>query len=90
MLNASPLLFICESPHTKTEQFLDFSVRLELGKDAPTTRRYFGGVGFCVVRALSKARPVSVDTLNYRSVLSSERAPNRKNIKTIVTKERKG
>jgi hypothetical protein len=33
---------------------------------------------------------VSVGTLNYRPVLSSERAPNRKNIKTIVTKERKG
>jgi hypothetical protein len=29
-------------------------------------------------------------TLNYRPVLSSERTPNRKNIKTIVTKERKG
>jgi hypothetical protein len=31
---------------------------------------------------------VSVGTLNYRPILSSERAPNRKNIKTIVTKER--
>jgi hypothetical protein len=34
--------------------------------------------------------PVSVGTLNYRPVLSSERAPKRKNNKTIVTKERKG
>jgi hypothetical protein len=33
--------------------------------------------------------PVSVGTLNYRPVLSLERTPNRKNIKTIVTKERK-
>jgi hypothetical protein len=32
--------------------------------------------------------PVSVGTLNYRPVLSSERAHNRKNNKTIVTKER--
>jgi hypothetical protein len=33
---------------------------------------------------------VSVGILNYRPVFSSERVPNRKNIKTIVTKERKG
>jgi hypothetical protein len=32
----------------------------------------------------------SVGTLNYRPVLSSERAPYRKNIKTNVTKEREG